>query len=60
MKVVNVLAQVSGSNKELAIKRPRHTIDLFLVSFLLTSQPAFTCSKLTMETLEQVVKYVKS
>ena len=24
------------------------------------SQPAFTCSKLTIETLEQVVKYVRS
>ena len=25
-----------------------------------TSQPAFTCSKLTIETLEQGVKYVQS
>ena len=25
-----------------------------------TTQPAFTCSKLTMETLEQGVKYVQS
>ena len=25
-----------------------------------TSQPVFTCSKLTIETLEQGVKYVKS
>ena len=25
-----------------------------------TTQPAFTCSKLTIETLEQGVKYVKS
>ena len=25
-----------------------------------SSQPAITCSKLTIETLEQVVKYVKS
>ena len=24
------------------------------------TQPAFTCSKLTIETLEQVVKYVQS
>ena len=26
----------------------------------LTTQPAFTCSKLTIETLEQGVKYVQS
>ena len=28
--------------------------------FFLTSQPTFTCSKLTIETLEQSVKYVQS
>ena len=27
---------------------------------LMFSQPVFTCSKLTIETLEQVVKYVQS
>ena len=27
---------------------------------LLETQPAFTCSKLTIETLEQGVKYVQS
>ena len=27
---------------------------------VVTSQPAFTCSKLTIETLEQGVKYVQS
>ena len=26
----------------------------------ITAQPAFTCSKLTIETLEQGVKYVQS
>ena len=26
----------------------------------ITTQPAFTCSKLTIETLEQGVKYVQS
>ena len=30
------------------------------VSIFLTSQPAITCSKLTIETLEQGVKYVQS
>ena len=28
--------------------------------FLLAPQPAFTCSKLTIETLQQAVKYVQS
>ena len=28
--------------------------------FTLLTQPAFTCSKLTMETLEQGVKYIQS
>ena len=28
--------------------------------FCQTTQPAFTCSKLTIETLEQGVKYVQS
>ena len=28
--------------------------------FTKTTQPAFTCSKLTIETLEQGVKYVQS
>ena len=42
-----------------------HIPHLVLVFVLLTlsingSQPAFTCSKLTIETLEQGVKYVKS
>ena len=27
---------------------------------MITTQPAFTCSKLTIETLEQGVKYVQS
>ena len=30
------------------------------VLFLVASQPAVTCSKLTMETIEQSVKYVQS
>ena len=29
-------------------------------SMMITSQPAITCSKLTMETLEPGVKYVQS
>ena len=30
------------------------------ILFFVVSQPAFTCSKLTIETLEQGVKYVQS
>ena len=33
---------------------------IFLKNILAVSQPAFTCSKLTIETLEQGVKYVQS
>ena len=32
----------------------------YLASILMTFQSAFTCSKLTIETLEQGVKYVQS
>ena len=31
-----------------------------MVKVLATTQPAITCSKLTIETLEQGVKYVQS
>ena len=37
--------------------------NLSLVTYILATvltQPAFTCSKLTIETLEQCVKYVQS
>ena len=37
-----------------------YLISTLKISFLLPTQPAFTCSKLTMETLEQGVKYVQS
>ena len=33
---------------------------LLLTIFKAITQPAFTCSKLTIETLEQGVKYVQS
>ena len=34
--------------------------DIALLTKVYTAQPAFTCSKLTIETLEQGVKYVQS
>ena len=37
-----------------------HLNQLFFISFMATSQPAITCSKLTIETLEPDVKYVQS
>ena len=35
------LPQVSGNNKELKIKRPIHSIDFVLVSFLLSLKVTF-------------------
>ena len=32
----------------------------YFLSYRLSTQPAFPCSKLTIETLEQGVKYVQS
>ena len=34
--------------------------NILLYTTTLNTQPAFTCSKLTLETLEQGVKYVQS
>ena len=53
------------------IANPEHNSHIFLVLLLLTlnrkmftgivsSQPAMTCSKLTIETLQQGLKYVQS
>ena len=39
---------------------PQTLTQVFVYTFLASSQPAFTCSKLTIETLEQGVKYVQS
>ena len=39
-----------------SLKRLEHKIS----HFQFTTQPAFTCTKLTIETLEQGVKYVQS
>ena len=38
----------------------REVYAVFRLPFRVTTQPAFTCSKLTIETLEQGVKYVQS
>ena len=37
-----------------------HMKNIFLKKISKASQPAFTCSKLTIETLEQGVKHVQS
>ena len=42
-------------NKNGAVAKVR-----ILVKQMIRSKPAFTCSKLTIETLEQGVKYVQS
>ena len=38
----------------------REVYAVFRLPFRVTTQPAFTCSKLIIETLEQGVKYVQS
>ena len=37
-----------------------HKFSQYWCFFTANTQPAFTCSKLAIETLEQVVKYVQS
>ena len=39
---------------------PMKIVMIAISSVEMFSQPAFTCSKLTIETLEQGVKYVQS
>ena len=41
-------------------KSPRIDLSQFIFIFTTSPEWAFTCSKLTIETLEQVVKYVQS
>ena len=41
-------------------KSPRLSLSQFIFTFTTSPQWAFTCSKLTIETLEQGVKYVQS
>ena len=53
-----------GSKKSIQNKLVKKTIMVgFIFSYILSqhfTQPAITCSKLTLETLEQDVKYVQS
>ena len=49
-----ILSESKQSEKETKIIKNIHMITRFI------TQPAFTCSKLTIETLEQGVKYVQS
>ena len=50
-------AVFSGKSQKKTLGRKRFMAWLY---FLLASQPAFSCSKLTIETLQQAVKYVQS
>ena len=52
-RVLPLLEPRQGNNK--GCETNRHTIKKKV-----SAQPAFTCSKLTIETLEQGVKYVQS
>ena len=46
--------------KKISIELKRHIFEIFDISVKGLSQRALTCSKLTIETLEQSVKYVPS
>ena len=55
------LLRFQKKNNRLEYHRTRHAWQLFLSTGLCQlTQPAITCSKLTIETLEQGVKYVQS
>ena len=64
----NIFQHIFGNQKELEFYGPYFQIMLFLVIMLLVNncsqstitQAAFTCLKLTLETLEECVKYVQS
>ena len=48
------------SGKNLISVKNVHIMSMMIDVFSLQPQPAFTCSKLTIEILEQGVKYVQS
>ena len=50
---------VGDSLKQALLKRDSNT-GAFRKTFYIEPQPVFTCSKLTLETPEQVVKYVQT
>ena len=45
---------------DLSVENISFYIEMSLTEHTLNTQPAITCSKLTIETLEQGVKYVQS
>ena len=57
-----ILTNTSQGRHKIFLKKIRVGPRLWKASSILlgTSQPAFTCSNLTIETLEQGVKYVQS
>ena len=72
-KTYEICSKLVHQNNSVFIVNFKHTSDLFLNVSIAeckqvnvywiasnTCQPAFTCSKLTIETLKQGVKYVQS
>ena len=61
--IISKSYQITSSSFFLKPYLPKVTFSLSLKAFenlIESTQPAFTCSKLTTETLEQGVKYVQS
>ena len=57
----NILQRrIFWKKEELKLKKIEMNIFKFLCKIATASQSAFTCSKLTIETLEQGVKFVQS
>ena len=54
----DLIALKSNPGKVLIFKFKVFNTSIFRANFFSTFQPAFTCSKLTKETLEQGVTYV--
>ena len=51
---------LSENIKKLDVFKPSFTNSIITLGIRVTSEPAITCSELTMETLEQGVNYVQS
>ena len=63
LNVVSLVLATYLSLLQVSIRVPKISKEIFTASMqdiTNVTQPAFTCSKLTVETLEQGVKYVQS
>ena len=61
MSLVSIYNPLKIENQRFSVFRGyKKTSGMKWVNLNVATQPAFTCSKLTIETLEQGVKYVQS